>query len=149
MLRDLASYIWDKAGVDWQQSRFAIPDDRRGRELHTFLDVDVCREDLEKWINGAMPDAQGGPQETAGNLTPKPSDKVAKPARRGGRKPGSGSYAAQDRVLWKEMKGVMDRGKAMSVWDAAGQFAEKAPGAAFDSKRRRLVKGYNNWIIAQ
>jgi hypothetical protein len=34
VLRDLASYIWDKAGVDWQQSRFAIPDDRRGRELH-------------------------------------------------------------------------------------------------------------------
>ena len=28
-LRDLTQYIWDRAGVDWQQDRFAIPDDRR------------------------------------------------------------------------------------------------------------------------
>ena len=67
----------------------------------------------------------------------------------GGRKPGSGSYAAKDCVLWKKMKGVMDRGEATGVWDAAGQFAEKAQGATFDSKRRRLVKGYNKWIITQ
>ncbi len=72
-----------------------------------------------------------------------------KPRGRGGRKPGSGAYAAKDCVLWIEMKSVMGRGEATSVWDAARQFAGKAPGATFDSKRRRLVKGYNNWISTQ
>ncbi len=56
-LLDLAGYTWDRAGVIWQVNEFAIPDDRLGRKLHIFSDVIVCRDDLEAWINGAMPDS--------------------------------------------------------------------------------------------
>ncbi len=76
---------------------------------------------------------------------------VAKPARHGGRKPGSGSYAAQDCVLWKKMKAALNKGKATSPWDATRLFAaEEVPGRGNpDSKRRRLLRGYNDWIITQ
>ena len=57
-LLDLARYTWDRADVIWQGNEFAIPDDRLGRRLHIFSDVVVCRDDLEAWINGAIPDSQ-------------------------------------------------------------------------------------------
>ena len=76
--------------------------------------------------------------------------KAAKPRGRGGRKPGSGAYTNQDRVLWKKMKAALDQGAAKSIWEAAGQFANKAPGdGTEDSKRRRLTKGYSDWISTQ
>ena len=52
VLHDLASYTWDRADVVWQNNEFTIPDDRLGRERHTFSDAVVCREDLKMWING-------------------------------------------------------------------------------------------------
>lgn len=51
-LRDLEKYIWDRTGLDWQANKFAILD--TGVPIYTFSDVVVCREDLAKWINGAM-----------------------------------------------------------------------------------------------
>ncbi len=64
-LHDLARSTWDRAGVVWQGNEFAIPSSQLGRKIHIFEDVVVHREDLEKWVNGAMPDSQGGPQEAA------------------------------------------------------------------------------------
>ena len=94
-----------------------------------------------------------GQEDAPGQTLPPQRDgwekRTKKPRGRGGRKPGSGSYVAKDCVLWKKMKAALDGGEATTVWHAAGQFAEKAPGATFDSKRRRLVKGYNDWIITQ
>jgi len=150
-LRDLARYIWDRATVVWRDNKFTIPDERVGREKHIFSDVVVCHDDLEAWINGAMPDSQHGHQEPAETPSPaQPKKKVTKPRGRSGRKLGSGAYTAQDRTLWDEMKSKIDDGKAASAWDAARNFAEQATGSGtFDSKRRRLVKGYNDWISTQ
>jgi len=53
---------WDRARVAWEENEFTIPSDQVGRKDHTFSDVVVHREDLEKWINGAAPDSQHGPQ---------------------------------------------------------------------------------------
>jgi len=78
------------------------------------------------------------------------ADKVAKPARRGGRKPGSGAYTAKDCILWKKMKAALGRGDAKSIWEAAGQFAEDAPGTiVVENRRSRLAKGYRGWISTQ
>ncbi len=68
-LLDLAAHTWDRAGVVWQGNEFAIPRGQLGREIHIFEDVVVHREDLEKWINGAMPDSRRGSQEAAENLS--------------------------------------------------------------------------------
>ena len=76
--------------------------------------------------------------------------KAAKPRGRGGRKRGSGSYVAKDCVLWKKMKAALDRDNAKSIWEAAGQFAEEAPGTTvIENRRSRLAKGYRNWISSQ
>ncbi len=76
--------------------------------------------------------------------------KAAKPRGRGGRKPGSGSYVTKDCVLWKKMKAALDGGDAKSIWEAAGQFAEKAPGTTvIENRRSRLAKGSSDWISSQ
>ena len=68
----------------------------------------------------------------------------------GGRKPGSGALTAQDCILWEKMKRLLVQQEAVSAWDAARHFANEAPGkGSFDSKRRRLANGYNNWISTQ
>ena len=51
-LDDVAKSSWDRVSVDWQANKFAILD--TGVPIYTFSDVVVCREDLAKWINGAM-----------------------------------------------------------------------------------------------
>ena len=81
---------------------------------------------------------------------PPPKDLTSAARSKGGRKPGSGAYMVQDRVLWKKMKAALEQGDAVSPWGAAGLFAEEAPGEGhFDSKRRRLARGYSGWIITQ
>lgn len=76
--------------------------------------------------------------------------KAPRPRGRSGRKPGSGAYTDQDRVLWEKMKAELDQDKAVSSWKAAEQFVGEAPGHGTpDSKRRRLLKGYNSWITTQ
>ncbi len=61
-LDDVARSSWDRVSVVWQANKFTI---FYGRDpLHIFSDVVVCREDLAKWINGAMGIGQ--------HLTPKP-----------------------------------------------------------------------------
>ena len=51
-LDDVARSSWDRVSVVWQANKFTI---FYGRDpLHIFSDVVVCREDLAKWINGAM-----------------------------------------------------------------------------------------------
>ena len=72
-LTDLRKSIWDRANVGWEVNKFAVPaSDQSYHRVHTFSDVVVHRKDLEKWINGAIPDSQGEPQEDAENLPPKP-----------------------------------------------------------------------------
>ena len=50
-LRNLEGYIWDRADVDWQQNRFAIPSNQLGRKSHVLSDVAVYREGIEEWMN--------------------------------------------------------------------------------------------------
>ncbi len=78
----LGNYAWNRANVRWQENKFAIPSDNSFYRIHVFSDVVVHRKNLEKWINGAIPDSQREPQEPAENLTPKPSDKEEKPRSR-------------------------------------------------------------------
>ena len=81
---------------------------------------------------------------------PCPKKPTIKPRGPTGRKPGSGSYAAKDCVLWKKMKAALNRGDAKSIWEAAGQFAKEAPGTTVvENKRSRLARGYGNWISSQ
>jgi hypothetical protein len=48
------------------------------------------------------------------------------------------------------MKAALDQGAAKSIGEAAGQFAEEAPGTTVvENKRSRLAKGYSNWINTQ
>lgn len=79
------------------------------------------RDDFERWF-----------QKTFG----------AHPYKRRGRKPGSGSFEHTDRPFLREMHGLMETRAATSVEYAAGQVAERAPGASFESKRTRLAKRY-------
>ena len=73
--------------------------------------------------------------------------KKKRAGRSGGRKPGSGTYTDQDRVLWAKMKATLNKNEAVSPWEAAGKFTGEAPGHGTpDSKRRRLARGYRNWI---
>ncbi len=69
-VHDLPYFFWDRAKVHWQINKFVIPSGQLDPMIKTYLvwDVDVCREGLEKWINGAMPDSQHGSQEAAENL---------------------------------------------------------------------------------
>ncbi len=78
----LGNHAWNRANVRWQENKFAIPSDNSLYRIHVFSDVVVHRKNLEKWINGAIPDSQREPQEPAENRTPKPSDKEEKPRSR-------------------------------------------------------------------
>ena len=100
--------------------------------------VEIDREALERALR---------PPEEAKEPRPDQQEKKApKPRGRGGRKPGSGTYTAQDRLLWKKMEAALDRGEAKSVWDAAGQFAQNAPGTSIvENRRSRLARGYSGW----
>ena len=96
---------------------------------------------------GQFSAADQEPEENAAPSTRAPRKKAPKPRGRGGRKPGSGAYTNQDRVLWEKMKAALDAGDAKSTWEAAGQFAEEAPGTPeVENKRSRLAKGYRTWI---
>ena len=111
--------------------------------------VVLRRKDWEKWLNETMPDSRRGLQ-TADARSNQQQKKAPKPRGGGGRKPGSGAYTDQDRALWEKMKVALKKKDAVSRWDAAGLFAEGAPGRGnYDSKRRRLVKGYKDWITTQ
>ncbi len=113
--------------------------------------------DVKKEPEAVAPEAAvvGAPQQPRRKSAAKPTHdqqrkKVTKPRGRGGRKPGSGAYTAQDRSLWEKMKTALDSEKAKSIWDATKQFAGEASGTSvFDNKRRRLAKGYRNWIRTQ
>lgn len=75
---EFGNYTWDRADVLWQENKYAIPKDGPGRRVHVFSDVDVHREGLERWINGAADDPQRGPQEPAeGPVPEEPADKPA------------------------------------------------------------------------
>ncbi len=111
--------------------------------------VVLRREEWGKWINEAMPDSRRGLQE-ADARSNQQQKKAPKPRGGGGRKPGSGAYTDQDRVLWEKMKVALKEKDAVSPWDAAGLFADGAPGRGTeDSKRRRLVTGYKRWLGTQ
>ena len=72
--RNLATYDWDRAHAVWEANEFTTPSDPVGRKVHIFSDVVVHREDLEKWINGATPGSQRGPQEPAENPAPEETE---------------------------------------------------------------------------
>ena len=90
------------------------------------------------------------PEEDATPSTRAPRKKAPKSRGRGGRKPGSGAYTNEDRVLWKMMKAAIDQGRATTPWEAAGLFADDARGdGTFDSKQRRLATGYSRSDFSQ
>ncbi len=66
-LQNLPSLFWDRAHVLWQINKFAIRSKQLGPKMYLVWDVEVCREDMEKWINGAMPDSQHGSHEAVEN----------------------------------------------------------------------------------
>lgn len=81
-LHDLPHSFWDRVHVRWQLNMFIIPSDQLDSKMYIVTDVDVCREDLEKWINGAMLDSQHGSQEAAETSSPKAPGEEKKPQAR-------------------------------------------------------------------
>jgi hypothetical protein len=63
---------------------------------------------------------------------------------KGGRRPGSGSYEAEDAPLIERMRDLLDAGQVPSRHAAAGKFARDAfgPNTTEASKRRRLANRY-------
>jgi hypothetical protein len=59
-----------------------------------------------------------------------------------GRPPGAGSFEPDDEPFLREMDRLIENGSAKSPEDAAGQVAERAKGASFQSKLTRLAKRY-------
>lgn len=83
LLHSLPNYFWDRPRVHWLLNIFLIPSSRLGPKMYMVKDVDVCRKDLEKWINGAMSDSQHGPQEAAETSSPEaPGEEKKSQARR-------------------------------------------------------------------
>ena len=72
----LGNHAWAKADVGWEVNKFSIPhSDQSHRRFHTFSDVEVHREGLDKWINSAADDSQRGPQESAeGSVSEEPEE---------------------------------------------------------------------------
>lgn len=114
-------------------------------------ETDVSTTDQEEHANKSMKKTEAAEKIRLEDARPdQQRKKAAKPRGRGGRKPGSGSYKAKDCVLWKKMKAALAGGNAKSVWEAAGQFAEDAPGTSVvENRRTRLAKGYRGWISLQ
>jgi hypothetical protein len=133
-LVDLAKSIWDQAGVGWEADKFDIPAHTPGRKFHDFTDVVVYREDLEEWFTSA---AAGQSKST--------KVKSSKGSSQPGRKPGSGSYAKDDKPLVEKMKNLISDGNAASVHAAAMQVVGCAKGGGQEaSKVRRLIDRYND-----
>jgi len=95
----------------------------------------ITRESLDRYICG------GNAARSAANS---PGTRQSKPKGRGGRRRGSGSYAAADNPLMEEMKSLIEDGRAKSAHDAAGKVVDKAQGSHTtpESKRTRLAKRY-------
>ncbi len=80
--------------------------------MYIVKDVDVCREGLEKWIKGAMPDSQQAAPEPVEDLTPEPSDQQEKPQRNRNRDVGADAkltnrienVLAKARRKWRDPK---------------------------------------------
>ncbi len=88
------------------------------------------------------PDSQQAAPEAAGNLTPKPSDKVTKPAHGRGRKKGTGTYTKKDKPLVAEMERLIAEDD-LSDYAAAKKVAKHATGGGSEeSKAKRLVGRY-------
>jgi hypothetical protein len=86
-----------------------------------YRPVFFWRDEFERWF-----------QKTFGTYSSK----------RPGRKPGSGSLEHSDRPFLREMCRLIENGSARSPEDAAGQVAQRAQGASFQSTRTRLAKRY-------
>ena len=120
-LRDLEGYTWDRASVRWQDSEFAIPRDRDqlGRKIYIFEDVVVHREDLEKWINGAMPDSQHGPQEpaeTPSQVQPPPVEHPKQPPRKKPAEPMHNRWVERAKELRKADKKMTVSEISVKIW---------------------------------
>ena len=110
-LQDLAGYTWDRVNVVWEENKFVIL--YYGAPLHIFSDVVVCREDLTKWINGAVSDSQRATHEPVESLTPEPP--ADEPRSQDARKKDRGArdvkiQRAAEQVwksVWKKGKGVL------------------------------------------
>ena len=84
------------------------------------------------------------PEESEDEPAPPRKKPTIKPRRRGGRKKGSGSLAADDAPLLELMKPLIAGGKAH--WAAAMEVVGKAAGTSTDeSKAKRLVKRFKEW----
>ncbi len=69
-LQDLAGHTWDRVRVVWQENKFCIL--YYGDPIHIFSDVVVCREDLARWINGAVSDSRRATHEPVESLASEP-----------------------------------------------------------------------------
>ncbi len=119
---DLPRSVWDRAVVHWRLNKFFIPSDQLGPKMYLVRDVDVCREDLEKWINSDMPDSQQAAHEPAEDLTPEPSDKEKKPQAKRKRDVGA------DAALKTRIKSVL--AMARRIWPKP----KKRPGISVMAK---------------
>ncbi len=130
-----------------------MPDVPHGGSLLRFDDLaDYAKTVSFDWLNNVLKlwEAVGAeaPQEELeemfGSFRTAPQTTPARRRGRGGRKPGSGSYASKDKPLLELMKPLIAGGK--THWAAAMEVVGKAAGTSTDeSKAKRLVKRFKEW----
>ncbi|MDR3410809.1 MAG: hypothetical protein P4L87_07680 [Formivibrio sp.] len=118
---DTPDTLWRGRGLAWQNDRQDLP----AITADHYREVEVKRDDLIRFF-----DAGGGQQKR-------------KPKSKPGRKRGSGSYFAVDKLLFPEMASLIAEGIALSSQEAARKIAYKARGGGTeDSKATRLAKNF-------
>lgn len=135
---------WTEDGRHWkcptrQALEQIIFSHNRGEPWGLFVD----RQELAKVAAARWPnDLRGLDAQSASRGTAQRS------GGKGGRTPGSGTFAKVDKPFHLEMDRLIESGEALSVHAAAKLVALRAPGTATEaSKISRLSKGYKKWKI--
>jgi hypothetical protein len=111
------------------------PTGKNGKLREVFFN----RNEFDCWLRSVFPHV-----DTAVEVVPVLEKMVPSP-RRGGKKKGDGSYKNVDAPLQREMKSLIQQGKATSVRAAARLVVGNAHGAGTEaSKVDRLAKGYHS-----
>lgn len=111
-----------------------IISDRLSHEGRARIEAEVSKWSLEDQARDA------DTSRSVGNSDQTDSLKVAK---RRGRKPGSGSMAKADALLYPEMRALIDNHDAFTANGAATKLAHKARGnSTLESKATRLANGF-------
>ena len=129
---------WKAEGEDWKRPTEHVlrTSLTRANDEHSGLYID--RQEFAALTSARWPEEFGGIHSAAeATNDPRPRRDVKR-----GRPPRIGSYEKDDAPLLIEMDELIQKGKARSPNAAAREVADRAVGASFDSKVKRLRDAY-------